>query len=461
MRRVGSALAAAGAALLLSGAGSAGGVGAWTKVTPSTLRNIDGVGLARAGGGLHLVWLGRNGAKTDLLHATILANGGVGRVSKVVSGWASLADGSLVATPSGLQAFFSGIRSTSTGDPYSSGTVFTATAPHTGATWTLATGAAAPPSSAYASDWIASTLTKDGTPVTAWTGTNGFYVHRGVDPGAAGTKVQAACCAYYASLATDSASGEVYAAWYSNAGGGYGIHVRRVLPSLGLDRILAGSASSDRKAAVSPSEPVGVVGRAGAAGVCAAYGVGYPVWTAVDVWCSTRSAPVRVWNGDVRRFTVAPALGGRLWAIWATSTTIYAARSNASVTRFGAPVQVSPPPGTGTIWNVAGDGTASANGPLDLLASVTTHGIGFWHTRVEPGLTIVVRPAAGGGRKFVVLDAGDLVHGARVELTGPRSARLPAPAGTASATLPPGRYTATATVPGYTAARTGFTVSGS
>jgi hypothetical protein len=109
--------------------------------------------------------------------------------------------GSIQAAPSGLQAFFAGVRSTSTTDPYSSGTVFTATAPASGAPWTLASGPAAAPSNAYASDWVASTLGEDGAPVTAWTGTSGFYIHKGVDPATPNVKVQAACCAYYASLA--------------------------------------------------------------------------------------------------------------------------------------------------------------------------------------------------------------------------------------------------------------------
>src|SRR5262249_33951556 len=159
--------------------------------------------------------------------------------------------------------------------------------------WTLGAGPVAAPSNAYASDWIASTLEKDGTPVTSWTGTSGFYVHAGVDPATPNVKVQAVCCAYYASLATDSASGEVDAAWYSNRKGGYGMHVRRVLPSLGPDRVLPGSAAGG--SAVSPIQPVAIVGRAGAAGTCAAYGVGYPTWKAVNVWCTGRPSPVRAW----------------------------------------------------------------------------------------------------------------------------------------------------------------------
>jgi hypothetical protein len=456
VRRIGAIVGVCLLALLLSGSGSAGDVGSWTRVTPSTLQNIDTVGLLRTSAGLQVVWPGKAGTKTDLLHTTILGSGGIGPVTKVVASWGSLADGSLVATPSGLQAFFAGVRSSSTTDPYSSGTVFTATAPGGGAPWTLGPTPAAAPSNAYASDWVASTLEKDGTPVTGWTGSSGFYVHRGLDPATPNVKVQAACCAYYASLATDGATGEVDAAWYSNAHGGYGMHVRRILPSLGPDRVLPGSASGS--SAVSPTEPVGIVGRAGAAGTCAAYGVGYPTWKALNVWCTNRGAPVRVWTGAVTRFTVAPALDGRVWAIWANGTTIYAARSNKTVTQFGAAVPIAAPQGTSDVWNVQGDGAASPVAPLDLLASVTTHGIAFWHTRVEPGLTLVVH-RAGGPTAFSVLDAGDPVHGARIAVSGPHGTTLVAASGTAAAELPAGRYTAVATATGYSAAKATFSVS--
>jgi hypothetical protein len=89
---------------------------------------------------------------------------------------------------------------------------------------------------------------------------------------------------------------------------------------------------------------------------------------------------------------------------------------------------------------------------------VTTHGIAFWHTRVEPGSTLVVRHVSGGRTQLSILDAGESVHGAHVQISGPRSTALSAPAGTASATLRAGHYTATATAAGYTAAKTGFVV---
>jgi hypothetical protein len=450
-------LAAASLGLLLSSAGSAGRPGSWTPVTSRTLRNIDQVGLARTGNGLQVVWLGKHGQHEDLLTATISPGGTVGHASPVVANWASLANPSVVATSSGLAAFWGGLRTSSTSDPYSSGTVFTATRAGAGG-WTLGPGPVAGPSNAYASDLVASTLEKEGTPVTAWSGTGGFYIHKGLDPAISNVKVQSACCAYQPTLATDQGSGEVYAAWYSNAAGGYGIHVRRVLPTPGQDHVLPGSASADRKSAVSPVEAVGIVGREHTGGVCAAYGVGYPSWKALNVWCTQRGAPLRVWTGDVTHFTVASALDGRVWALWSTRDAIYAVRSNKSVTQFGAAVSVGVPPGTTDIWNLAGDATAAPTAPLDLLASVTKGGIGVWHTQVEPGLTVTTTVNAG-SRVIKVLDAGDPVHGASVRISGPHPSALSAPAGAATATgLTGGRYTVTASAAGYTSAQATFVI---
>ena len=70
------------AALLLPGAGSAGGVGTWTRVTLPTLSNTGTIGLVRSRGGLQLVWLQKNGTKTDLVHSSITASGGLGPVGK-------------------------------------------------------------------------------------------------------------------------------------------------------------------------------------------------------------------------------------------------------------------------------------------------------------------------------------------------------------------------------------------
>jgi hypothetical protein len=445
MRSIALTLAAGTLALGCAPLGGAGTRGTWTPVTGSGLSNSTEIGLARTANGLHVVWP----AGMDLLQRTISSGGAAGATTTVVRGWSSLTGASLVKTSSGLQAFWAGLRSTSTTDPYSSGTVFTATSGN-GASWALATGPAAAASNAYATDIVGATMGKGGVPVTSWTGTSGFYVHRGVDPATPNVKVQSACCAYEASLAADSKSGDVYAAWYSNAHGGSGIHVRQVVPSLGSDHVLPGSGSGNN--AVSPIGAVGITGRDGAAGVCAAYGAGYPAWKAVNLWCSGHV--LRVWSGPVTLFSVAPALDGRVWVIWSTSSAIYAARTNKTATVIGAPVAVGAPHGTSDIWKLAGDATAAPNAPLDLLASVTTHGIAFWHTQVRPGLTLDVKPHQSGA-SFAVLDAGDHVSGAVVKVTGTHDATVGA-----GASLPAGHYTATASAAGYTSATATFTVSG-
>jgi hypothetical protein len=140
---------------------------------------------------------------------------------------------------------------------------------------------------------------------------------------------------------------------------------------------------------------------------------------------------------------------GRLWAMWqdAARTRLYASRSNAAGTRFGAVVSTAPPRGTSSIWKVGGEGTS---GPLDLLVSVSTPGsLATWHTQVLPGLSLAC--AAGRPASCIVTDAGDPVAGATVRLGG-RALRTNA-RGRVAAGLRPGAYAVTATKPGYAVAR--------
>src|SRR5512142_2067672 len=156
LRRTGvaaAALAAVAALALASPAAPAGG--GWQRVTDANLANINQLALARTPDGvLHFAWYRPSGSAQDLVHETLSADGTtMGAAAPIVSGWSALTNPSLLASGGGLRALFSGIRSTSTTDPYSGGTVYTATAPSSGSGWTLGP-AAAPPSSAYASDVV-------------------------------------------------------------------------------------------------------------------------------------------------------------------------------------------------------------------------------------------------------------------------------------------------------------------
>jgi hypothetical protein len=439
----------------------AGSPGVWSRVTAPDGRNIDQVSLARtADGVLHLAWLQKAGAKENLVQSAITPSGGSAGSATVQSGWSALNNPALVVDGGGLRVLFAGIRTTSTTDPYSGGSVYSATAGPSGKGWKLAAGAVAGPSSAYASDQVGAAVSKDGTQTFAWSGTFGLFVHPGLDPTVPNQKQQSACCAYSAGLGTDSAADAVVLAWFSNAAAHQGLYARRVQPTPGPTKYLSGSADATRHSAVSTDQVVGVTGRIGAPGVYIAYGVGYPTWKAVNLYEYTSGRTLHVATGtEIRHVSVAAGPDGRVWVMWADGDRIFATRSNRQATVFGATVPVDPPHGTDTIWKLFGNGSL---GPLDLLASVSMPGsLAFWHTQVPPGLTLTSAPgpptkdSSKRTTVFHVLDAGDPVGGAKVTVSG-RTLTTSAD-GRASADLPAGKFTATAGKPGYTSA----TASGS
>src|SRR5262249_39244260 len=136
-----------------------------------------------------------------------------------------------------------------------------------GATWALGPPEESQPSSPYASDQIGATLARDGSPVSAWSTTFGLSTHAGLDPAVPNSTWQTACCGYSAGLATEAASGDVVLAWYSNATGAQGVQTQTILPSRGPAKYLPGSATPDRKSAVSPDQKVEVTARLRGRGV--------------------------------------------------------------------------------------------------------------------------------------------------------------------------------------------------
>ncbi|HSP70884.1 MAG TPA: hypothetical protein VLN26_00860 [Gaiellaceae bacterium] len=450
LRRTGVAAVALGAlaALALASSAMPAGGSSWRRVTDANLANINQLALARTPDGvLHLAWYRPSGSAQDLVHETLSANGAtVGAAAPIVSGWSTLTNPSLLAAGGGLRALFSGIRSTSTSDPYSGGTLYTATAPASGSGWTLGPPAA-PPSSAYASDVVGGAAAQDGSPVSSWSGTFGLFVHAGLAPSAPSTKVQSACCGYQAGLATDSASGQTVLAWYSNASGAGGILAATVLPSLGSTSYLPGSATADRNSAASPVQQVGIAARIGAPGVYVAYGVGYPTWKQIALWSHSTGKTLRVASvgAGLGLPDVAAAPSGRLWAMWSAGGRLYAVRSNRAVTRFGPVTALAPPPGSTSVWKLVGEGSL---GPLDLFVSATAGGgIAFYHQRVLPPLTLTASLGAKGRVTFRVGDAGDAVPGAKVVVAG-RTLTTGA-GGSAATTLAPGAYRAAASIAGY------------
>src|SRR3954471_7415546 len=124
-------------------AAQAGSPGKWTQLGEANLQNIDEVTLARTSDGvLHAVWAIPAAGNDTLVHAAIAPNGTASAPNVIQSGWASIgAVPDLVASPSGLQLFFGGIRSLDPND--TNDNLNLATAGPDGGTWSLVPGTVA------------------------------------------------------------------------------------------------------------------------------------------------------------------------------------------------------------------------------------------------------------------------------------------------------------------------------
>ena len=440
------------AAAVSVGGSAAGPPGTWTRISEPDGINLDRVGLVRTRDGvLHVAWNRRVSNRVNIFHTAIAPNGSVaGAPVAIAAGWASANYPALVVMADGsLRAFFGGIRSTAPGE--SNNSLNTATAPASGAAWSLQPGKAAASTVVYASG-VGAAVANDGTPVVVWNDScpNCNAFHFGITPATPDFRYERrGCCAYDAGVGVDAVSGEVAVGWYSNATGNSGIYSQTISPGgpTGEVRYAPGSATEDRSRALSPTGQVGITGRQGAAGIYLAYGTGYPTYTGVVLWRHGATRPTfTIGARTARHVDVASAPEGRLWVVWERGGRIYATRTNRGATLAGRVVSAPAPQGTSSVWRVTGEGSL---GPLDVFAHVSTPGsLATWHTQVIPGLILASR----GGRRatFIVTDAGDAVAGATVVVGGRRlttNAR-----GTATTTLRPGRYTARATRAGYVAA---------
>jgi hypothetical protein len=447
-------------ALALSGGQAAGGPpGSWTRVTDTGLGNIDQLAVARGTDGvLNVVWPHKVGSLREYRAARIAPNGRVvGATSTVVEGWATLNNPTLVVEPGGsLRLIFAGLHKTR--PEFASGRATSATAPPDGSSWTW--------SEAFHTDAVSinessasfgGAVKLDGTPVFSW----GATVKVGLDPTVEQTLMDG-CCKYDSDVAVDARTGQVVVAWYSNVRDQYGTLARVVDPTLGPILYGPNSARPGRKQARDNGQRVAVTSRIGATGVY----VAYPSWagrrvTGAHLWrvgVAGAGATVPVTTetalGRPLHLALSPGPEGRIWVAWrGAGNRVYARRSNRAGTELGPEVSASPPPGTTTLWKLAGDGTT---GPLDVIANVTAGGtIAGWHTQLLPALSL-----AYDGRVdlFRVFDAGDPVPGARVRVGG--RTRTTDAAGRAAIDLPAGKHAATAGKAGYADATLRVTVLG-
>ena len=171
--------------------------------------NFAEPGLARTPDGvLHVVYTRRSGSKEDLVHLEVSPAGRVGAATVAFGGWSSaMSHPDLLRMPDGsLRALFGGIRTTNPGEPNNA--MNTATAPASGAPWTLKPGKAAQAPYAYATGVAGAGFAKDGTPISTWSGTPGLGFHYGIEPTTADHDLaQSGCCLYTRSARTGRRAG--------------------------------------------------------------------------------------------------------------------------------------------------------------------------------------------------------------------------------------------------------------
>jgi hypothetical protein len=421
---------------LLAPSAFAGTPGKWTMVGSANLVNIDEVSLARtADNTLHAVWTvpsqNTGGAGDALMHAGIAPNGGVAAPNAITSGWATISSvPDVITSPDGgLRVFFGGLHSTDVNDPNSN--MNTATAPASGAAWSLFPGTVVKGDAAYGSDTGASAFT-DGTPVISWGGTgSGVFVHRGLDPSTPNFALHTpsgGCCNYSPDVAVD-ASGASYVAWISNATGDEGVWVQGLDPAsgqpTGVPVHMPGSSSLFNGTLQSSQQlmRISTVPRVGG-GVYIAYSSGYPTTTKAIVWKVGTAKEVVVASskgGHIVGMAAAP--GGYLWLVWidrTSATKAFAARSNKSGTKWGPAVPLGSPPGQNSAYKIAGNAQANTLDVVALWGNASSQA--QFHTQALPGLDLTASPTKVNGKKattitFTVKDP-DAVKGAKVSIGG-------------------------------------------
>lgn len=442
-------VAAVVAVLAVAGSAAAGPPGQWTKL-PGTVINFAEPGLARTSDGvLHVVYTRKNGTKEDLVHLEVSAAGKVGADTVALGGWSSMSHPDLLRMPDGsLRVFFGGIRSTNPGE--TNNAMNTATAPASGAPWTLKPGKAAQATYAYATSVAGAGLAKDGTPISAWSGSPGLGFHYGVDPSTPDGKIpQTSCCLYTPEVAVDAASGQAWVGFHSNESATPGLYVNAIGPSgaQGGRRLAPGSVTG--KSSVYPGNRASLSGRIGAGGVYLFFGQGYPTFKTLALWKVDTAKPQLLLKADRNEHAnVAAAPEGRLWLMWEQNGTIFATRTNRAATKVGG-VNAIRAPGGASIYRLNGEGSA---GPLDLIANMSSGGQFLWHQQVWPKL-LVSGKRGGKTIVFTVSDAGDPVAAATVKAGG-KTLKTAANGRATLAKAPAGRVKASASKAGYAAATT-------
>jgi hypothetical protein len=407
-----------GAVALAAGAVStAPAASPWSRISGPAQPGSQ-LGLARTQDGvLHVIW-NRGATPTSIFETRLSAAGTPAGTSTVTTGWNGNGGLALLVMPDKtLRLFASG-----------TGGINTFTAPAGGRSWSLQKGTFWGTAIAEAAGVIGATLTKDGQPVTAWSGN----AAEGVPPASVPQSgYQGGMTESH--LATDAASGAVVLEGETNAGQG-GVYVQQILPSRGAHVVLP---------PIWKDFGDGVSGRIGAPGVYVAYADG----TAVKLYRYGGNSKTLA-KGAYWSATTCAGPEGRLWVAWADHAGgLFVTRSNRAASAFEPVQKLHAPSGPGLSFLQCEGST----GPADLFAD---NG-GFFHTHVLAQLSLSAR-ATKTRVTISARDAGDPVAGVKITVAGKH---LTTDAhGLASVTLRAGSYSAGATAAGYTAASARFSV---
>ncbi|PWU22627.1 MAG: hypothetical protein C5B48_09860 [Candidatus Rokuibacteriota bacterium] len=405
------------------------GAAGWSRVSGPTQPGLQ-LGLARSADGvLHVIW-NRGATPTSIIETRLSPAGRTVGTSTVATGFDGNGGLGLLVMPDRTLRLFAAGGTHPGSSAYG---INTFTAPASGGTWSLQSGAYWGGALANSAALIGAALTGDGQPVTAWRG----FAAEGV-PGRVPQGYEADMTE--SQLATDAASGGVVLSGVTNAGKG-GLYVQQVLPSQGAKVVLPlPYGQNDWYTSLS--------GRSAGPGVYVAY-------------ADSKAVRLYRYGGGTKTlargdFTSAAACAGpdgRLWVGWGDKAgRLYVTRSNRAAAGHEPVQKLRLPVGNGGLTFLQCEGSA---GPLDLFANVAGGAGGFWHTHVLARLSLHAQ-AAKSNVTISVRDAGDPVAGATVTVAGKRL-RTGA-AGQVSLTLRPGSYSAAAAEAGYAVASIRFTV---
>lgn len=406
--------------------------GHWAQVTAPLPNNplIPEIGLARGSDGvLHVLWTTGGGTTWQVKDTPVAPSGRVGKNTTIATDFLAT-DPDVTATPSGLVAFWNGIKSDT---PGSAKGTFTATRPRSGGAWS-ASGSAISPLLAVpdTSSPDAAATGSDGKPWFAYYGTDSMVVDHVGHP-----EVQVApkfkCCLYFAAFGIDGASGKTWLGYSSLISKGEGIFARPLSDTgkpAGPAVRLPGSGGAGGLI-VPPQQRTAITGRGkGHGGVFVVYGSGYPKFRSLkEVRLGSKSARTLATFGrtqDLAGTAIAPDQAGRLWVAWATGRgtrpSLFVRRSNPAAGTFGPAKRVPLPGGTTAVLKVY---INARGGRLDVVALIDRGNLAkttYYATEVLAPLALSATRTSHGGAKvtFRVSDAGAAVQGATVRFCGKR-----------------------------------------